>query len=389
MNRTRLLVLLGMLCGLSGCGIQEWWLGARRGVLFQGLDDVAAAGEPIELTTVLRGGRFLRPRSDYTVLYSLDGRFLGAAKTDLDGLARLRHTFPGPGVYSVEATLDPAELGDPDVPTATVVAGIFEPDQPFLLVDLDKTVVASGFDRVLLGRPEPMPHSRAVLQGLADRYQVLYLTQRPDYLVKRSRAWLRENGFPPGPLLVNAEEDGTFDNEAYKAGRIERIQAVFPRLAAGIGDKVSDMMAYRRHRIVPVLIVTTADLTPGQIRERAAALETLPPDVQVVDDWRNVPPALAGEAAFPPGPMAEKLREIADQEEERIRRRLEDQRDRERHGERPPPPAGQSATEPDPGERTAELAAPHPTSWPAVHPPDTPLPTEPAQAPAPGEEARP
>ncbi len=310
-------LLLGLALGLAGCGAQDWWLGARGGVLFQGLDDVTTPGAPAELAASLRGGTLVQGLSDYTVLFYRDNQRIGAAKTDAEGIARIEQTFAEPGLYAVTATLDPAELGSADVPTSTLTVAVFAPDASLAVVDLDETVVGEGFDQVLLADPTPMPYSRPVLRELARRHQILYLTHRPDILVRRSRLWLQTKGFPPGPLIGSTRAGLLEGSGAFKSAVIERLQEHFA-VEIGIGDKISDAQAYHEHGLQTFLVIQPGPLPPWELRELAERLEALPPEVQVVTDWREILAALDTGARFDRPDVQQRLGRLADAREAQL-----------------------------------------------------------------------
>lgn len=300
-----------LVAAAAGCGVPQWWFDANQGALFQGLDTVAQPGEPAAVRVSLRGGRLLSGLSDYTVLFYLDGRRIGAAKTDANGLAQIEQTFSEAGLRCIEATLDPAELGRQNVPTCQVCVGVYPPQTPLAIVDLDKTLVADGFDQVLLADPRPMPHSREVLDWLSESTTILYLTHRPEVLARRSRQWLSEHQYPPGPLLVSMTGEFLAGSEAFKTGAIERLRQDFTNLRFGIGDKISDAQAYTANGLQSFLIVQPDDLTGGELRELVGELDALPADVQVVTDWRQVRQAIAGEARFDRPDAQKRLTDLA------------------------------------------------------------------------------
>lgn len=302
-------VWLACLCAaaLSGCGVPDWWLGAERGVLLQGFDAVTRPGEPATLRVSLRGGSTLSGLSDYTVLLYRGDERIGAAKTDADGHADFTVTLSEPGLHRFMVTLDEAELGTPAVPTATLQAGVYTSQTPFIVVDLDRTLVAEGFDMVLLADPEPMPHAQAVMTALAAQYRVLYLTHRPEYLALRSRQWLVEHDMPAGPLLVSRTEEFLAGSEAYKTAAIEQLKQRFPEIRAGVGDKITDVLSYRANGLTGILIIQPGRLTTAGRAELAKSLEALPDEAHVVTDWRQVQQVIEGRASYPPAAAREQL----------------------------------------------------------------------------------
>lgn len=309
---TSLFLSLCLMPLAAGCGVQNWWTGATQGTLLQGLDVVLTPGQPVKLRMSLRGGGTLGTLSDYTVLYYYNDQFIGSAKTNSAGLAVIEHTFPGPGLYTVTATLDRAEIGKAQMPTAELLVGLFPPEQPMMIIDLDKTLVASGFDAVLMGEAEPFPHGQAVMEQLAGEYQVVYLTDRPDYLVRRSRQWLQEHRFPSGPLLTKSRESSLSSGQ-FKSRRLGQLKESFPNIRFGVGNIISDAVVYHDNGLQPFLLIPTNDLTPQQLRVVANQLEKAPADTQVIGDWQDLPAVLAGKADYSRPAVQQALRRLADE----------------------------------------------------------------------------
>jgi hypothetical protein len=279
---------------LPGCGVPDWWLGAEHGALFQGLDTVVRPGEPATLRVSLRAGVALRAMSDYTVfLYTEDGRTVGVKKTDKDGLAAFTVILDEPGLYRYRASLDPAELGTFDLPTTLVQAGVYDSKTRFLIIDLDGTLVAQEFEVALLADPQPMANARESLGELAGKYQPLYLTNRPEYLSRRSRQWLEDHHMPSGPLIVRhlARQP---DGESFKSGFIRQLVERFGGKHAGVGDQPSDIRAYAANGLLGLLI-------------------DLPADTQVVTDWPQIAQVLLGQASYPVAQMRRRLERPASQ----------------------------------------------------------------------------
>jgi len=308
------LLLATVLESACGCGAQNILFGGRQGYLFTVSDAVALPGEEVLLRAHLQGGDLLRAQPGHVVRFSRGGEFYKAAETDRDGVAAVSFTPPGSGDYVFRAELSPN--GFPDQPPEPVEALVLcrRADTPLVIVDLDKTVVASGFQQVLVGKPEPMADSVAVMKRLAKEYTPIYLTHRPDLFGPKSRAWLREHEYPRGPLLLSDIGGFLKGSGAFKSAMLGDIRRRFKGNAVGIGDKVSDVVAYHDNGLRAFLVVQP-DETAGAagLRQLADSLDPLPDVVQTITGWREIERAVFEAATFPKTALQDRLRKRADE----------------------------------------------------------------------------
>jgi hypothetical protein len=172
--------------------------------------------------------------------------------------------------------------------------------------------VAQEFEVALLADPQPMANARESLGELAGKYQPLYLTNRPEYLSRRSRQWLEDHHMPSGPLIVRhlARQP---DGESFKSGFIRQLVERFGGKHAGVGDQPSDIRAYAANGLLGLLIVQPAELSGPARAELDAQLAHLPADTQVVTDWPQIAQVLLGQASYPVAQMRRRLERPASQ----------------------------------------------------------------------------
>lgn len=139
------------------------------------------------------------------------------------------------------------------------------PARPAIVVDLDDTVVPSPLGAIsalspLGPAPAPFCDAAAVLRRFTEHYQVIYLTARPRILEAGTLAWLDDHGFPCAPVIFACTllESGQ-PQAAYKAAVLSRLTARGWTLAWGIGDKPSDVAAYRSAGVPAILILGDAE----------------------------------------------------------------------------------------------------------------------------------
>ena len=130
--------------------------------------------------------------------------------------------------------------------------GYVAPDGARLLVsDVDGTLTSSEnafFETIALGIE---PDARAGAPGAYDAatakgYQVVYVTARGNQYTTATRAWLDHKSFPRGPLRLAASfltlPGG--DTVDYKTRAISALAAAGLDVAAGVGNRASDVTAY-------------------------------------------------------------------------------------------------------------------------------------------------
>ena len=314
MKRLLILCLCAYGIAAGGCGAQSVILGTESSYLFTVMDRLAPANQRIELRVRLQGGDLLQAQTGYVVRFYRDGKLFKAAQTDAGGVAEVSFTPPEAGDYRF--LVDVAQAGLPEKapnPQELLVASR-QADAPIAIVDLDKTVVASGFHRVLIGDPAPMAGSAALLQRLASTHTVVYLTHRPDYFGIKSKAWLKEHDYPPGPVLLSSISGFLKGSGAYKSDMLRQLKEHFERIEIGIGDKISDALAYHENSMKSFVILQIPESDDPAVYERmAAALEDLPEVIAVVTNWGQIERALFEEASFPPSALKNRLRQMADQ----------------------------------------------------------------------------
>jgi len=310
MKRYAMLTVLATLA--AGCGAQQLILGTEGEYLLTVRDAVAPPGKEVGLIARFQQGDLLRGRQGHVVRFKRDGDLFKAAETDADGVARVAFTPDAPGdtIFTVEVAAVGLP-GDPPDPRDLLVA-CRSPDTPMAVVDLDKTVVASGFHTVLLGNPEPMPGSVAVLKRLAVDHTIIYLTHRPDYFGPKSKRWLWARGYPRGPVLLSTVSAFLAGSGTYKRDMLRVLKNDFANLQVGVGDKFSDVEAYHAVGLTGILILPIPeDPSSEQLNALAEKVAALPPAVHVVTGWEQVEQVLFAGKSYPPGPMAKDLRRRA------------------------------------------------------------------------------
>jgi len=264
------------------------------------------------------GSTSIKTYGGYTVVITdAEGKEVKRERTDQNGQIPFERKFEQAGNYFFRAGVD-GKVEETDVRPALFCVYVRAKESPMVICDMDKTLVQSGFLRVVTGGAQPFDHAAEVVGRLVKekRLTVLYLTHRPDFFEASSKQWLRLNRFPPGPLYTGDIGGLLAGSGAFKSGELGRIKQRFANLKLGIGDKYSDTAAYVANDIRPVLIPDIkwdkekADYWQEQLRE----LEGLKSDVTVCRNWFEIEEALFGEKEFPPkrliGPVKDMIKAL-------------------------------------------------------------------------------
>ena len=146
-----------------------------------------------------------------------------------------------------------------DASSADGVIEVVEPGTPIFLSDVDGTLTTfetEEFVDLLVGvLPDAHPFSAAALGTLQEKgYHAMYVTARPEFLVQRTRDFVRVRGFPPGIIHTSLSLDGALGDEAveYKTNEFAMLaqKGLVPTWV--FGNTESDAEAYENGGIDPL-----------------------------------------------------------------------------------------------------------------------------------------
>lgn len=308
--------------GLAG-GV---FLSADHGVIFRAFDTLAYPGRPVDLAAKVTRQEGMKALAGATVSFVVDGDVLGEAVVDSGGLATISWTPPKEGDYSVSAVITAVPRGAPgeilDASPAPLLVAARAKDTRFVVIDLDHTVVDASFFRVLVGDPRPMPRSVEVTGRIAKTYGIIYLTHRPDLLTRKSKQWLTEHGYPAGPLLVSELSQAFGDSGKFKTAKLKAVRKAYPNVEVGIGDKLSDALAYVDNGLTAYLIPNYKD-KPDDMRKMAGKIRALGDraGLNVVDGWLEIESGIFRGTSYSPSQYAARLDRRARQMQQQRERR--------------------------------------------------------------------
>jgi len=146
-----------------------------------------------------------------------------------------------------------------DLTTADAFIDVVPPATPVIMSDIDGTLTTEEteeFTALLSGTlPNANVDSAEVLRRLAGKgYRPFYMTARPEFLGKRTRAFLEMHGYPPGTVHTTLNKSGALGGTAvdYKSGELAWLfgKGLLPAWAFGNTD--TDAEAYENGGIQPL-----------------------------------------------------------------------------------------------------------------------------------------
>ena len=210
---------------------------------------------------------------------------------------------------------------------APLLVAAHSKDKQFVVIDLDHTVVDSSFFRVLVGGANPMPNSVAVTRKIAKSYGIVYLTQRPILLTRKSKSWLTKQRCPAGPVLLSELSQALAGSRSLKTSELALMRKSFPQVKIGIGDKPSDAQAYVDNGMTAYLLPHYKEKVK-YLRKKAEEIRRLNGRgrLNVVEYWAQIEQGIFEGRQFPPEPFVRNLQRRAEAQAE-IERRDDEEED--------------------------------------------------------------
>ncbi len=275
-------------------------------------DEIATPGAEVPIKASLRSDLRLAGLEERRLQFLRGEEKVAEIRTDEDGNATFLWRAPEEtGDYECTVRVHPDDMPETPVAPATLLVAVRPADTPIAIIDLDKTVVASSFLRVLVGGAKPMDGSALVVKRLARTHTIVYLTHRPDFLGTDSKQWLTDHGFPRAPVLTSTLGGLLAGSGSYKLERLADLKKTFPRVQLGIGDKFSDARAYVENGLMSILIlhVDWSERDPEEYEDVRKELAALPDEVHVVTNWSQVADIVFRDKAYPKRDFVRRLRD--------------------------------------------------------------------------------
>jgi len=194
---------------------------------------------------------------DVRVHFSVNGREVGSDKTDDNGRATEKCRIDaGVGTFDAEAVVHHKTL--------RARGRVFRWDdrRVAIAVDVDHTLERTDYQDLLLDDDDdsnPVKRSAKTLRSLADGFHILYLTARPRFLLDKTREWLDEEGFPPGPVVAAKGMRQTLRPGEFKRRSLHALRKDWPSVLIGVGDQPGDARAYGANDMLSLMLGRASD----------------------------------------------------------------------------------------------------------------------------------
>ena len=224
----------------------------------QAYDEATPPGREVTLRAKLEYRGHLLFRLDIhrqKINFLVNDEYAGSALTGRDGTAQLKYTPEAAGVLNVRAAIDKSSRYTAPVARALLLCA--EPDDRFIVTDIDQTIAYSTIISSLFLRAERCPVVRGspeVMARLAGKYKIIYVTGRDDSTLEGTRAWLRVRGFPEGPVFIRDMNIFNLSRAKFKRALFGELMGRGINIVAAFGNRGHDVRAARTHAIPVILI---------------------------------------------------------------------------------------------------------------------------------------
>ena len=243
--------LLVLLSAGPGCA-------SSRKLALHSEDAIAPHGEKAQLSVWLGRGSSLAFKEDVAnarVQFYVGDRRLGEATTDRLGRATLSANLPSGRANTFRAvatTLD----GEHEHTTGRIFR--WSRQQTVIAVDVDGTLSNTNYSDLFVSLNDkvsmPLKGSAEALTELSKRYQILYISARPRFLTEKTRHWLHEHDFPPGPVTHALGFEAVFHQDTAKRDILAEMRVRWPNILIGIGDKQADDKAFGANGMLALIV---------------------------------------------------------------------------------------------------------------------------------------
>lgn len=220
-------------------------------------DAIAFDGKPVAFVAHAERPQMLGLRSNIenvTISFFIDGKEIRRADTGDGGRAAVEFPLPGPGFSSFEAR---ADVDGRELQTTGPIFN-WNDGRPILAVDIDNTISRTEYEDLILKtldvKSKPIPGSRETLTDLSRDFYVAYVTARPRIYVEKTRWWLSQNGFPPGPVVTAPRIRDVIQRKTLKRKMLADLRRRWPNLLIGIGNNQHDAEAYGANGMLALIV---------------------------------------------------------------------------------------------------------------------------------------
>ena len=246
----------------------------------RGIDLIATEGDEIQTL----GGKLAYTKADkdlededVQVFACVAHRWQSLGSTRTDGDGRFSLALSGDARLPVGLTDLYAHVPG-DGSGVRFVGYVAGKDESVIVSDIDGTITASenGVFRAVLGMD--IDHQPGAPEAYtASGKTIVYVTARGDQLTNITRAWLASHGFPKGPMRFS-KSMVTLPGKSSVAHKSTTLGSLGVAIAAGVGNRASDITAYRNAGLTPDRIFINLPEFTKEMRAHLDAGEATPFD---------------------------------------------------------------------------------------------------------------
>lgn len=274
-------------CGASPTGAKAGFRHTRSKIFaslgsarHRGIDLVAVEGDEIQTVT----GKLAYTKTDKDLededvevfaCVSRQWRPIGTSRTDDDG----RFTILLAGDARLPAGMRDLYARVPaDNSGVRFLAYVAAPGESVIVTDLDGTITSSENAVIAQMVGVDVDHQPGAPEALAQSGKVVvYISARGDQLTEMTRRWLATHGFPRGPIRL-AKSMVTLPGRRTVALKTAEMASIGVPIFAGIGNRASDIRAYRNAGLAPERIFINLPEFTDELRGQLASGEATPFD---------------------------------------------------------------------------------------------------------------
>lgn len=257
MRSTKGAVVAALLCGgLIAFSAASAQADPPKGAVLTGFDALVPSGAPTARVKFKVQRDVAKPYNlkGVKVEFRAKGALLGTAVSDARGYAELSVKVPAgssdlfvtgriAGGGSFVGAIGDVHSDVMYVATeTTLLLAVRDPKRRMLVTDIDQTISALPWAKVValpIEQLPPVPGAPKGLSDIAKDCSVVYITGRDWTYTAKSKGWLSHWKFPRGPVLLREEGD-TSNNYDQRTRVLETLQAPFPKLLYGFGNRTTD-----------------------------------------------------------------------------------------------------------------------------------------------------
>lgn len=236
----------------------------KKNAIFIAPDQIASPQDKMLIKVKLKTkGLFIStPISGERVEFLLDGKSIGVLITGGDGVAVKEFIPERERVYKVTVRLHEKSRYSAD--EADMIVACWGKNRPVILIDFN-TLTEEDFGSE--DSPNPAAGAVETVTRLSKTYKIILYSSGQDKHLSRKKEWLKRHSFPGAPLLSWSLMD--IDDE------VDSLVDYGWRLKFGIGDSSSDINAFSKAKIIPIIFIEDEK-------------ESLPETTKKVKGWKEI-----------------------------------------------------------------------------------------------------